>query len=356
MLSRIQQNEKFLRNIYTKGPFQGHGFVVSPVQIGVVDFPDYDYTLSEKPAQDWAPYVVENYLRQVKSLETLGDDAVPCAKVITGTHIYAAAFGCRVHTYPDNNPAALPRAYTAAEADRLEQPDLWKCPTLYRTFELAHAVQRELGKDVYLGPPDMQTGFDTAALVWEKGDFLRAMADPQEKDAVKRLAGKCAGLLKTFLLEFRKEFPLCSPCHCPDVWSPPEMGPWVSNDECGAVSTRMFEEFCLPELVDLSQTFGSLGIHCCASAEHQFDSFRKIPNFYGFNRVAAQKGYTPILGPLGGSQAPVHVLGWVTKEESVALMQQAPAGTRFIFNLLGATLEEARTWLDEMRAVSLRTV
>jgi hypothetical protein len=356
MLSRIQQNEKFLRNIYAKGSFQRHAFAVSPVQIGVVDCPDYDYTLSDKPVQNWAPYVVENYHRQIKSLEILGDDAVPCAKVTTGTHIYAAAFGCPVHTYPDSPPAALPRVRTAAEADRLEQPDLWKCPTLYRTFELAHAVQVELGKDVYLGPPDMQTGFDTAALVWEKEDFLRAMADPLGKEAVKRLASKCAGLLKTFLLEFRKEFPQCSPCHCPDVWSPPEMGPWVSNDECGAMSTRMFEEFCLPELVDLSQTFGSLGMHCCASAEHQFNSFRKIPDFYGFNRVAAQKGYTPILEPLGGPQGPVHVLGWVSAEESGALMQQATAGTRFIFNFLGANLEEARIWLDEMHNASPRAV
>jgi hypothetical protein len=200
----------------------------------------------------------------------------------------------------------------------------------------------------------MQTGFDTAALIWEKENFLRAMADPQEKDAVKRLSGKCAGLLKQFLREFRQEFGRCSPCHCPDVWAPPEMGPWVSNDECGAFSTRMFEEFCLPELLDLTQTFGGLGMHCCASAEHQFLAFRRIPNFYAFNRVAARQGYRPILGPLGGADGPVHVLGWLSAEESEGLIQQAPEGTRFIFNLLGATLEDAKAWLERMRTASAR--
>jgi len=322
--------------------------------LGGADHPDYDYTLSDKPVRNWVPQVVENYSRQLKYLEALDDDNVPCARLATGTHIYAAAFGCPVHRYADNPPAALPLIGTAAEADHLEQPDVWQSPTLYRTFELAQAVEAELGKDVFLGPPDMQTGFDTAALVWEKESFLRAMADQLEKDAVKRLASKCAGLLKTFLLEFRKEFPQCSPCHCPDVWAPPELGPWVSNDECGAMSTCMFEEFCMPELVDLSQTFGGLGMHCCASAEHQFLSFREIPNFYGFNRVAAQNGYTPILEPLGGSCGPVHVLGWVSAEESEGLMRDAPAGTRFIFNLLGATLDEAKQWLDRMRQGSPR--
>jgi len=180
------------------------------------------------------------------------------------------------------------------------------------------------------------------------------MADPLEKDAVKRVASKCAGLLKTFLLEFRKEFPLCSPCHCPEVWALPEMGPWVSNDECGSMSTRMFAEFCLPELIDLSETFGSLGMHCCASAEHQFLSFREIPNFYGFNRVAAQNGYMPILEPLGGPRGPVHVLGWVSAEETEGLMRDAPADTRFIYNLLGATIDEAKQWLDRMRQASPR--
>jgi hypothetical protein len=354
MSRQSEINELFLRNIYAKGPFHGHAFVCTPPQLGCVDHPDYDFTLSDKPVQNWVGQIVENYTRQVRYLEALGDDSVPFARLMTGTHIYAAAFGCPVHGYSDNNPAALPRAASAQEADLIQSPDIWKTPVLYRIFELGRAVQAELGPDVFLGPPDMQTGFDTAALVWEKASFLRAMADPLEKDAVKRLAGKCADLLKQFLIAFRQEFPRCSPCHCPEVWAPPEMGPWVSNDECGAMSTRMFTEFCLPELVDLAQTFGSLGMHCCASAEHQFRTFRSIPNFYAFNRVAARQGYVPILGPLGGAQGPVHVLGWVSAEESEQLIHKATEGTRFIFNLLAAPLDEARIWLERMHQASPR--
>jgi hypothetical protein len=35
-------------------------------------------------------------------------------------------------------------------------------------------------------------------------------------------------------------------------------------------------------------------------------------------------------------------------------MRDAPADTRFIFNLLGATIDEAKQWLDRMRQASPR--
>ena len=350
--SRIARNESFLRNIYAKGPFEGHAFVCSPAGLSIPEHPDYDFTISDKPVKNWAPWVVDDYRRQLEMVEAVGDDAVPRAKIGTGTHIYAAAFGCEVHRFPDSNPCAMPLVSTAAEADKLVIPDIWKVPVLYRIFELARAVQDELGPDAFLGPPDMQSGFDTAALIWDKTEFLCAMLDDNDSDAVRRLTGKCSSLFKTFLTEFRKEFPNCSPCHCPTVWAPPEMGPWLSNDECGALSTEMFEQFCLPELVDLAETFGSLGMHCCASAEHQFESFKKIPNFYGFNRVCAQRGYAPLLDHFTGETAPVHVLAWVSEQEIEQLVRKAPAGTRFIFNSCGTSVEEARPWLARMRDLS----
>lgn len=352
--NRMGQNEAFLRNIYTKGPFQGHAFVCSPPAVGVYKHPDYDFTLSDKSVDNWVAWVAEDYRRQVAMHEALGDDAVPHARIATGTHIYAAAFGCEVHRFPNDNPCAKPLLSSAAESDILDIPDIWKVPVLYRIFELARAVQDELGSDVFLGPPDMQSGFDTAALIWNKTDFLCALLDDHDSHSAQRLVAKCAALLKTFLIEFRKEFPKCSPCHCPLVWAPPEMGPWLSNDECGALSTSTFEEFCLPELVDLAQTFGGLGMHCCADAEHQFESFKKIPGFYAFNRVSARKGYAPLLDHFTGPTAPVHVLAWIPDDDIAYLVRNAPEGTRFIFNLCGTTMEEARIWLDKMRGIAPR--
>ena len=350
--AQIKQNEALLRGIYDGTGAVKTAFMCSPQAIGIPEHPDGDFSISAKPVENWLPSIVENYRRQVELTEAVDDDSVPCTRIMTGTHIYASAFGCDVHRPPDSNPCAKPMLSSAAEADKLEIPDIWKSPVFYRIFELAHIAEKELGKDAYLSPPDVQTGFDTAALIWDKTDFLCAMLDPDTAPAVKRLTAKCARLFKAFLTEFRKEFPNCSPCHCPGSWTPPELGPWLSNDECGNFSTEMFEEFCLPELIDLAETFGSLGMHCCADAEHQFESFKKIPNFYGFNRVAGSLGYAPLLDHFIGPQAPVHVLAWISEEDIEYLVNHAPDGTRFIFNAKGVTIEEAKVWLGKVREFS----
>jgi hypothetical protein len=312
-----------------------------------------DYTTSERPIADFVPSFVEDYRRWVELSEAIDDDAVPFARLTTGTHIYAVCFGAKPHFYPDNNPYAEACVATAADADRIPEPKLENCRPLMRVFELAAAVRRELGPDVTLGPPDMQTGFDTACILWDKNDLLCAMVE--EPEAVKRLAGKCGRLLQSFIATYRREFPHTTFGHCPSTWTPPECGPWVSNDECGIMSPAMFEEFCLPEMVELSETFGGLGMHCCANASHQFPLFRKIPGFYAFNRVPTGHSWADddAVDVLGGPDGPVMVPGWVSPEDIAALLRRAPAGTRFIFNA-GAqeSTDKARAWLEAARIAS----
>lgn len=343
--NRLARNRAYLENIYRKGPFQGHAFVCTATGRPAWEMPLGNFTLSDKPISHWVPIFVENYRRAEAMHQATQDDGIPTAKLSTGTHLYAAAFGCDVHVYDDSPACALPMVATGEQSDQLAIPDIWKTPNLYRVFELGDALRKELGSDVFFGPPDVQTGFDTAALVWQKESLLIAMMDPQEKAAVKRLVDKCALLFKTMLQELRKEFPNLNPCHCPGTWTPPEMGPWMSNDECGIMSTAMFEEFCLPEMVDLAETFGGIGMHCCADAEHQFESFKKIPNFYGFNRVAAKHGYEPLLEHFNSLDAPVHVLAWLDEEQTTNLIENSHPDTRYIFNFLGDDIDQARQWI-----------
>lgn len=139
-----------------------------------------------------------------------------------------------------------------------------------------------------------------------------------------------------------------SPCHCPIAWSP-NLGPWLSNDECGALSCEVFEEYALPELIDLAQTFGGLGMHCCADAEHQFPLFRRIPNLYAMNRVQARRGWLPVVEALGGPDGPVHVLQWIEDADIRRLRNEAPPGTRLIFCREVKSIDEGAAWLDAIR-------
>jgi len=343
---RVENNKRLIADIFA-GKADRHAFLYQPPLVPLRELGDY--TLSKEPVQNWLPWVLENYRRHHESLELYGDDSVPLAKLSTGTQIFANAFGCDVHIPPDDSPCALPMVSCAAEADRLEVPDIYKTECLYRVFELGEAVRGELGRDVDLGICDMQTGFDIANLIWDKNDLLCAMM--LEPEAVKRLSAKCALLLKTFLIELRREFPTMSPCHCPGNWVPPELGPWVSNDEVGIMNAEMFEEFCLPELNDLSETFGGIGMHCCADAEHQFPGFNKITNFYGFNRVASHGGYLPLLEHFAGPSGPVHCLAWLGQETIEELMTRAPKGTRFIFQQMGTEEDDPAKWLEWAHAL-----
>jgi hypothetical protein len=350
MDSRLARNQAFLTHLYRRGPFARHAFVLSaPPQTPIWEVGDY--TTSDRPVKDWLPWVVQPYLKWMDLCEQLQDDGVPTIGLSTGTHIYAAAFGCPTHYYEDSNPAAIPIVASVQDADRVAEPDVWDCPVLVRIFELADLARQELGPEAVPGPPDLQTGFDTACLIWDKTDLFCSMVS--HPDAVKRLAGKCANLLRNFLREFYKEFPNASLAHCPRTWAPPELGPWVSNDECGMMSVAMFEEFLLPELIQLSETFGGVGMHCCADADHQFPSFKKIPNFYAFNRVPTKcgQGYDAMLETLGGPDGPVFV-PWPPDEATVKmLLEKAPAGSRFIFHCPHQEAEAAKGWLERMRGM-----
>jgi len=351
-MNRMARNERFLRNIYARGEMQGHAFACATPGKAIWAG-DGDFTLSDKPVANWVADLVEHYHEQVRVLEELDGDHVPVAKLGTGTHIYAAAFGSPVKQFNDANPFALPFVDTAGQADAIEQPGVFDSPVIERIFELGRLVRRELGEDAYLGPPDMQTGFDTACLIWDKSALYMAMADPDESAAVHRLVDKCARFYKKVLLELHREFPNMSRCHCPGTWSPPELGPWMSNDECGAISAEMFQRYCLPELIDLAETFGGIGMHCCAAAEHQFESFKKIPGFYGFNRVAATQGWRPIIESFDGSDnTPVMVLAWVPDADMDMLVREAPAGMRFIFHREIEDLDDGRRWLERGRRLN----
>jgi len=353
MSSVFERNRSFLENLYKRGPFEGHAFLCNPAYIMTRDAAGRDYTLSDRPVAELCEPIIKNYERKIAMTEAVGDDTVPHLDLTTGTHIWAAAFGCSVHTYTNDNPAALPLVRTGAEADRLRAPDLWSSPVLMRVFETARAVTERLGPDAPVGPPDVQTGFDIACQIWNKADIFTALADDAQADSVKRLTAECTALLITFFDAYRAEFPAFSPCHCPDAWAPPGTGIWVSNDECGSISTRHFEEFCLPELIELSEHFGGLGMHCCARADHQLESFRKIPGFYAYNHVATETGYETLLEHFPAADDPVHVLGYWEMDDEVVenLVRSGSPHMRFIFSRDAMAEDEAKRWLEKMRRI-----
>jgi len=109
----------------------------------------------------------------------------------------------------------------------------------------------------------------------------------------------------------------------------------------------MFEEFCLPNLVELSERYGGLFVHCCATADHQYGSFKQIPRLRGLNRVFQKPGPGPAIKAFAGQTA--LMVAWTDEEGVGKMLDLALPESRFIFNMPGQPLDEAKRTLDRLR-------
>jgi len=347
MDNRIERNKEFLTDLFA-GPFRGHAIIADPE--GIAPPESGDIITTSRPMSEWIDWEMRVYEAKVRRSEALDDDAVPYVRAWTGTEIFAAAMGCKTHVYEDNiAPGTRPLVFTAREADRLPEPGLAGA-VFDRVFEYIRRLRERVGPDVPVSIPDIQSAFDVAALIWNKQDMFVAIYD--DPDAVKRLVAKCHRLLKAFLAEFGRSFGEVNFCHCPYAWAPPRLGCWLSEDEAGAISTTAFDEFCLPLLIDLSTTFGGLFMHCCAAADHQYASFNRIPNLRGLNRVFQSPGPRPAIDAFSGRT--VLMMAWFDEPTMLSMLDMALPNTRFLFNMPGQPLEEAKRTYEKLRTQCAR--
>ncbi|NSW90938.1 MAG: hypothetical protein HPY74_09780 [Firmicutes bacterium] len=279
-------------------------------------------------------WISEKYSKQMEMLEWLDDDRIPFLDMLTGTEIFAECFGCQVYLSHDNMPFALPLINSAGDVARLKQPKLEDTPLMY-LFEMADELSIFAGKQAVFKLPDIQSPMDVAALIWNKNDFYISLID--EPEAVKTLAG----MVKTLMLEFLDEWFIRYGrefiAHFPDYYM--QQGLSVSVDEIGVISKEMFKEFFLPELVDLSNHYGGLGIHCCANARHHWESFKMIPNLQVLNLCQPENILAEAYGYFGGRFVQMH--SWYEKRPVWEKVSGFPKDSRVVLQLLAENRDEA---------------
>ena len=218
---------------------------------------------------DWA---LRKYEDLCDRSQWLHDDTVPYLDMLTGTEVFAEAFGCQVHRPEDDMPFAKPLVHTAAEAAKIRVPDL-ESSSLSILFEIADRALEKAGGHAVLRLPDIQSPMDISALIWDKNDFYAAMYE--EPEAVKELSGKVYSLLTAFLDQWFARYGRDFVAHYPTYYMP--CGLTLSEDEVGCVSPEAFRELFQQELSMLSTRYGGLGMHCCARSRHQWDNFKSLP-------------------------------------------------------------------------------
>ncbi len=222
--------------------------------------------------QERLEWIWKNYEYHLERMEWLEDDTLPCLDMLTGTEIFAEAFGCRILYPEDNNPAPFPMLHDASDAAGLHIPSL-DAPALRRVFEMADELYRRAGHDALFRMVDLQCPLDVAAMIWDKINFYPALI--RSPQAVADLVEKITTLQSNFLDEWFRRYGREFVAHFPDYYMP--QGVTFSVDEIGAVSGKLFLQYFLPQLKYFSERYGGLGVHCCANARHQWDNLKQIP-------------------------------------------------------------------------------
>ena len=305
--------------------------------------------VEQRTERRWAEY--ELMRRKAKLVD---DDRVPCLNNLTGTEIFAEAFGCSVHRPDDTNPFALPLVHTPAEADGLQIPDLSTSSLAY-LFDIADELYRRGGPDAVTKPVDIQSPMDVVALIWDKASLFIAMVD--HPDVVLALAEKVRTLIVAFFDEWFGRYGTTFVAHYPDYVM--RGGITMSVDEVGAVSDRMFRTYFRNELIALSAHFGGIGIHCCADSRHQWTNFRDIPGLKLINHNAppkrkADEYIRDSLSAYGTGVAQMPI-GWTPDGPPESWPSQVPEGTRVVFEVQAEDAAHAAAiaeHLQEIREVS----
>ena len=282
------------------------------------------------------------YKTALKRMNQIDDDRLPYLHIATGTEIFAQAFGCGVHYPEDSNPFALPLVSTAAEAEKITVPSL-DVPSLALLFEMADELKRRAGEGVLVKLPDIQSPMDIAALIWDKNDFFIAMIETP--DAVRELADKVYSLLTAFLDEWFKRYGTEFIAHYPDYYMPE--GITLSEDEVGAVSEDLFLDLFRPELAELSERYGGIGIHCCADARHQWENFRTIPNLKLLNLVNSFDYLTEAYSFFKDTALQMH--SQAAEGDPWTWPERLPQGGRYVFSVTAQDEGEAAGIADKMR-------
>jgi hypothetical protein len=154
---------------------------------------------------------------------------------------------------------------------------------------------------------DLQGPLDTAYLVWESSAFMLAMyTNPKEVHHLMRLV---TDLIIRYVKAQRARSPEFLPCHYPPLWLPDGRGIAISDDGLAVISPKLYREFCLPYVNELSEEFGGVMIHSCGNFVHQFENLERIHNLRGINFGATETPFAAVWQRFGGKTAVIPHLG-----------------------------------------------
>jgi hypothetical protein len=239
----------------------------------------------------------------------IDDDFVPQLQPQGGVTAFASAFGCRVEYFEHTQPWAHPviKADDPPEKVYDLQPPAVSDGQLGQMLEFTDYFVAETHGRYPIAVTNMQGPLDTAYLVWEPSAFMLAMyTNPKEVHHLMRLV---TDLIIRYVKEQRTHSPEFMPCHFPPLWLPDGRGIAISDDGLAVIGAKLYQEFCLPYVNELSEEFGGIMIHSCGNFVHQFDNLEKVRDLRGLNFGVTETPFEAIWERFNGKTALIPHLG-----------------------------------------------
>jgi uroporphyrinogen-III decarboxylase len=243
--------------------------------------------------------------------ETLnaGDDFVPHLEPYGGVTVFASAFGCEVEFFDHTLPWAHPVIKAGDPPEKVYELPVPKLTDgqLGQMLEFTDYFVEQTKGRYPIANTDLQGPLDTAYLVWDSSAFMLAMyTNPKEVHHLMRLV---TDLIIDYVKEARTRSPEFIPCHYPPLYIPDGEGLQISDDGLAVISAKLYEEFCLPYVNELSEEFGGISIHSCGNFVHQFDNLEKVHNLRGLNFGASETPFEAVWERFNGRTAIIPHMG-----------------------------------------------
>jgi hypothetical protein len=243
-----------------------------------------------------------SFLRWREAMD-VGDDFVPQLRPELGAVVIPSAFGCRVRWFDHTLPWALPVIRATDPPEKVYELPKPKVTDAHMgtILEYIDFFVTQTGGRYPIAPAELTGPLNTAYQVWESDAFMVAMyTHPKEVHHLMRLV---TDLTIAFLKEERSRSPEFNPCHFPPVWFPKACGTAIGDDCMAVLSPKLYEEFALPYVNEISDEFGGLLVHSCGNIVHQFDNLAKIHNLRGLNFGASETPFAAVWERFGGKIA-----------------------------------------------------
>jgi uroporphyrinogen-III decarboxylase len=239
----------------------------------------------------------------------IGDDFVPYLQPQGGVTVVASAFGCEVEYFDHTLPWAHPLIKADDPPEKVYEikPPAVTDGQLGQMLEFTDYYVAETRGRYPIALTDPQGPLDTAYLVWDSSAFMLAMyTNPKEVHHLMRLV---TDLTIAYVKEQRAHSPQFLPCSYPPIWLPDGRGVSMSDDGLAVISAKLYKEFCLPYVNELSEEFGGVTIHSCGNFVHQFDNLANVHNLRGLNFGATETPFAAVWERFNGKTAIIPHLG-----------------------------------------------